>query len=540
VTTTPTLALRDYQHEALAALDAAWAKGISRAAVVIPTGGGKTVIFSAQCTRAHARNMKPLILVHRDELVRQAADKIHGAMPGASIGIVKAEHNGVDADVVVGSVQTLARERRRDQLTNVGTLIVDEAHHAAAPSYLNILRHYGAFSENGRKLPTSGWTATLVRGDEKKLGDVWEEVVYEKDILWMIDNSYLVDVRGKAITLDGLNLADVARSRGDFQEGSLGDKLLAVGAGEHIAQAYLEHAGDRQGVLFAPNVAAATAFGLDFRQAGIETELISGLTDLENRQDIYERFQKGQTQVLTNCMVLTEGWDMPQVSCAVVARPTLNAGLYTQMVGRVLRPFPGKKDALVLDVVGVAGKYKLASLTDLSKSGAEPKEGETLREARERKEKEEGRKGRTSGVIAHEDIDLFDRSRSAWLQTKAGVYFIPTRDELFFLWPQNNGKFSVGRKPGRGKGGSWVAQDMPLEYGMAWAESEAGKADPLIASRDASWRTRRQPPSPQQLDVAKMYGVPTEGLSKAQLSDRLSIFFASRSLDWVTMHDPRT
>jgi superfamily II DNA or RNA helicase len=528
------LPLRDYQHEALAALDNYWQNGhFTRLAVILPTGSGKTVIFSELSRRAHARGMRPLILVHRDELVRQAADKIRSAMPNSSVGIVKAEHNDVSSDVIVASVQTLARERRRNQLSNIGTIVVDEAHHALAPSYVKILDHFGAFSDNGRRIPTSGWTATLARGDGKGLGDVWEEVVYERDILWMIDHGYLVDVKGKQVTVDGLDLATVARTRGDYQDGALGDALLSVGAGEHIADAYAEHAKDRQGVLFAPTVASAKAMAADLNTAGISTETVVGVTDLEDRMDIYERFRKGETQVLSNCMVLTEGWDMPQVSCAVIARPTSSASLYIQMVGRILRPWPGKQDALVLDVVGVAGKHKLATLKDLTRSEVQPEESETLREARERRDREAGRKGAASGVIQSKDIDLFGRSKSSWLQTMAGVWFIPTRDKLFFLWPQLNGLFKVGACSNRTtRDGQWLVEDTTLDYGMAWAEQAAEKADASIARRDAGWRKRKQGASPQQLDLCRRLGIAVPwGATKGEVSDLLSVHFASRLLD---------
>lgn len=523
------LTLRDYQINTLHALNEQWQQGVTRVAVVLPTGMGKTVIFSKLAQHAHANGQRPLVLVHRDELANQAADKLHSVMPNTRIGKVKAEHNDVDTDVIVGSVQTLARTKRLDQLSNIGTIIVDEAHHAAAASYLKILHQLGSF--NG--LPTSGWTATLARGDDKKLGDVWETAIDDIDILWGIDHGYLVDVKGKRVTVDGLDLAEVARTRGDFQEGSLGNKLLSVGAGEHIAKAYIEHAADRQGVLFAPTVASAAAFAQDLTNAGIMTECVFGITDLDTRRDIYERFRTGTTQVLSNAMVLTEGWDAPWVSCAVIARPTSHASLYVQMVGRILRPWPNKHNALVLDVVGVSAKHKLASLADLSKGNVRVEEGETLQQARERKEIEAGRRGAASGVVASEDVDLFDRSRSSWLQTRAGTWFIPTREQLVFLWPQQNGLFKVGKCSNRStKDGQWIAEDMTLDYGMAWAEQTAQQLDPSIARRDAPWRKRNLAPTQQQSDLAWRLGIKVEwGATRAQVSDQLSTFFASKLLD---------
>lgn len=525
------LELRDYQREATAAVHDAWRRGVSRAAVELPTGSGKTVIFAEMAREAHSRGSRPVVLVHRDELVRQAADKLHSAMPDAVIGKIQASHNAVDADVLVASVPTLARLRRRDQLTNVGTIIVDEAHHAMAPTYRAILDHYGSF--NG--LPTSGWSATMSRGDGKGLGDVWEEIVYEKDILWMIQNGFLVDVRGKKITVDGLNLAEVARSRGDMQEGDLGKQLLSVGAGEHIAKGYLEHAEGRRGVLFAPTVESAASFAESMNDAGIPTETIFGYTDLETRQDTYERFRSGETQVLSNCMVLTEGWDAPWAEVAVIARPTESVGLYVQMAGRVLRPWPGKKDALILDVVGVTSKHILASVQNLSKTKVDPEEGESLKEAelREQKEKTAGWAGSAEGDRVAVEVDLFGRSRSAWLQTYAKVWFIPTREHVYFLWPKRTGHFDVGRCSNKSTSdGIWLAKDVTLEYGMAWAEQEALKEDPSVSQRTAPWRVKKQQPSIAQLGVASRARIPVSSTdTKSTVSDKLSVHFTSRLLD---------
>lgn len=525
-----TVVLRDYQNEAIEALRQGWAQGHTRLAVGLPTGAGKTEIFSALVERALKKRIKSVVIVHRDELVRQAASKISRRVPGARVGIVKASENEVDADIVVASVQTLAREKRLRQLTGFGNVVVDEAHHALAESYKRALTHLGSFSEGKRGTPTSGWSATLARGDGRGLGTVWEKVIYEKDILWMIANGYLVDVKGKLVKVDGLDLGKVARSRGDFQEGDLGEALVASGAGEYIARAYQEHAGDRQGVLFAPTVGSAFAFADDMNAAGISTEVVVGFTDLEDRQDIYERFRTGKTQVLANCMVLTEGWDAPWCSCAVVARPTESAPLYIQMVGRILRPWSGKNDALVLDVVGAARRHKLAMLKDLTPFEVDPEEGETLREAAQRAAHERGPRGVALGEMSWEEVDLFSQSDSVWLRTPKGVMFIPTRDHYIFLWPQVNGNLSVGKRDQRKEGGVWLEQDLDLADAMFVAEQAAYKLDPYLAKRDARWR--RKPPSDGQLGFARQLRLKVpETARMGDVSDMISIAKAAVIFD---------
>lgn len=528
------LKLRPYQVEALDALTAAWADTAdNRLAVVLPTGMGKTVIFAELVRRSHAAGIKPIILVHRDELVTQAVEKLHSAAPSLTIGVVKAARAEIDVDVIVASVQTLARPARRAGIVGVGLVIIDECHHAAANTYLDIMRHFGCLKANGT--PTAGFTATMQRGDKRGLGDVWQKVVYTKDILDGIRSKYLVDVKGRLVTVDDLDLATVARNRGDYAEGSLGDALVQSGAGRVIADAYVEHAATRQGILFTPTVASAYSFADDFRAVGISTEVIEGATPAEDRALIYKRYRAGEVQLLATCMVLTEGFDMPQASVAVIARPTTSAALYAQMVGRVLRPCLGKTSALVLDVVGVSARLPLATLVDLTKTQVrEIKEGETLGDAADRELREIGSPpDRLAGVVGADDVDLFHRSRSAWLQTAKGVYFIPTRDAIFFLWPREAGKtVAVGRVDSRSTKWILLLDDVTAEYGRSWAESFAEEADPSIAQKAAPWRTRRAKPSEAQMNLATMLNIDvSDAPSKAELSDRISIFYASRAID---------
>ena len=543
---TATLKLRDYQRDALDALRTNW-ESLSRLAIVLPTGLGKTVIFAELCRDAVRNGDRPLILVHREELAQQAADKLRTLDPTLRIGIVKAERNELDADILVCSVPTISREKRMvDLIRSLPSpdrrlIVVDECHHAAAPTWVSTLRNLGAFSGAVR---VAGFTATMSREDSRHLGDVWEKVVYTRDILYGIRNGFLTDVRGKRVTVEDLDLSTVAKSRGDYQEGRLGEALLRSDAGSIIAEAYRDHAGDRPGVLFAPTVETTKVFAEDLNDAGIPTEVITGETPYEERQLIFKRHRIGETQVLSNCMVLTEGWDAPHTSCAVIARPTQASGLYVQMVGRVLRPFPGKADALVLDVVGVTGIHALATLATLTKSKVAVEEDETLGAAAARAEAEdEAREAgkpadavRAAGELAVTDVDLFHGSKSVWLQTYAGTWFIPTRDWTFFLWPENgSGLFKLGRKPtwqNRGERGGWIREGLDLGYAMAIGEAEAAEVDPSVSQKSASWRRKSNKPSDAQwAQVARFGLVVPEGANKSEVSDIISIHFASRDLD---------
>ena len=552
------LKLRSYQQECLDAIEMSLLEH-TRVACVLPTGAGKTVVFAHLIEKAHREGRKALVLVHREELAEQARTKVHSVAPHLSVGIVKAERNEVDADVIVASVQTLARLERRQSVSDVGEIgivIVDECHHAVARTWMEVLEYFGCFySEwNSMRTPCVGFTATLTRQDGKGLGDVWETVAYEKDILWMIDNGYLTDVRGQAVTVDGLDLATIARSRGDYQEGALGEALITSGAAEVVANAYLTHAGTfapapgpapvKQGVLFAPTVASAYAFAEAMNAAGIPAETVEGNISAEDRALIYKRYEAGELKVLCNCMVLTEGWDAPWCEVVVVARPTSSAALYTQMVGRGLRPWPGKDEALVLDVVGIAGRHKLQSLTDLVKTTVH--EGESYAEACARIAKEVDNIYRSAasenmaGTLAAKQVELFANSHSAWLQTRGGRWFLPVTHGNFFLWPaiegDQPGTWRVGYVESR-RGGlrqrGWIESGLTMEYAMAWAEQLAELDDPTVSLKDRKWR--RTKPSQAQIDYAlRLRCVDPEAafaMRKGELSDRISIHLASKQID---------
>lgn len=535
---------RPYQAGQLDAIEAAWEgrqRGtgvgvVRRAAVVAATGTGKTVTFAHLATEPRFDvGGRTLVLVHRDELAKQARDKIHSVDPTKKIGIVKAGDNEVAAEIVVASVQTLARQSRREQILNVRKIIADECHHAVARTWMDTLRHYGAFETEGTR--TVGFTATMGRNDRLGLGDVWQEIVHRYDIIDAIRDGYLVDVKGLRIQIQGLDLGDVKRSGGDYADGDLGQHLEDAGAPEQVATAYLKHAGAQQGIVFWPTVQTAYDGAEAMLAAGIACGVVEGTTPIPTREHIYSKFRSGDLQVISNCGVLTEGFDAPWASVCAIARPTQSASLYIQMAGRVLRPWKGKDGALVLDFVGNATRHSLATLADLSPTvKREVKEGESLVEALQRQEDEDAQEERRQPArivrqVATE-VDLFASSTSCWLQTERGVWFVPTGKHLYFLWPEQGGTFTIGRTvPWVRKKAERVADGMTLEYAMRWAESLAVEEDPSIASRKSSWR-RKAPPSPAQVGMATRYRIEyDEATTKSQLSDLISIKSASLALD---------
>lgn len=527
------LKLRDYQIECRNAVESAWSGGMQRPAVVLPTGSGKTVVF-ADLTRRFLNfpGGRVVVLVHRDELADQAIAKLRAAMPDVLIGKVKAGSDEIHCPVMVCSVQTLARASRRDRLVDgqirfgpIGLVIVDEAHHAAADSYRRIMSALGCFETDGT--PAVGFTATLARGDGVGLGSVWEDVVFTRSVLWMISRGYLTDVRGKEVSLADLDLSQVARTAGDYQAAALGRAMIDSGSPEVVAHAVREHAADRRSIVFTPDVASAHATA----EALGTDAVITGATPREERLGHYAAFREGRTGVMVNCMVLTEGADFPECDCAVIARPTANPSLYIQMVGRALRPYPGKTDALIINIGGVGGT--ISTLIDLAPGEVRTvRSDESLADAAIRTEEEANEivpAGSLAFALRHRDLDLFAGSSHAWLRTPAGVMFIPVGNGFVFLWASGDGNWDVCLAPPRGK---WkrLHTGLPLGSAMAWAETEAEDVMPFNGTRKAGWRKTRAEAG--QINMARSLGIEIpEDPRKGILSDGVSTALASRKFD---------
>ncbi|MFJ4918032.1 DEAD/DEAH box helicase [Streptomyces sp. NPDC088726] len=515
---------RPYQTAAIQALTAGWAGQSNRLAVVLPTGAGKTVVFAnliAQMRQQLGRK-RALVIAHREELIEQAAAKIRAVCPELRVGIVKAERNHHRVmDVIVASVQTLAVQRRREQIQDIGLVIVDECHHAAAATYRKVLEHFGAW--NGT--PVAGFTATMTRTDGG-LAEVWQDVVFSLDILEMIGDGFLCDVRGRRVTVAGLDLDAVKTRNGDLADGQLGQALDDSGAAATIAAAYTEHAADRPGVVFTPTVATAQSMAAAFAAAGISSAPIWGDMPRDQRAQELARYRSGAVQVLTNCMVLTEGFDAPWTSCVVVARPTKSPGLYCQMVGRGLRLHDGKRDALVLDVVGASTRHKLASIVDLTAQEiGEVPENRPLREVVEEYRAEESRR-LVVQQLHMEEFNLFGQSSTQWLRTEAGTWFIPLRQDLFlFLVRDPGGRTYRVRRWDAGHGARPPTPDpsMPLPDAMQWAE-RAGRAlaPSHFVAKSAAWRTK--PATSRQIGYCRSRGIPVQrGATAGEVGDLQAI-----------------
>lgn len=505
----------------------------NRTANVLATGLGKTVIGSTMASLALERMERTIVLTHRQELADQWMQKLHSQHPTASIGLVKGSRNEWDADIVVASVPSIGTERqllrRRIPADRFGLGIADECHHSAADTWQTAMGFFGAF----RGMPWSGFTATLVRGDSRALGDTWQEIVADYDIGFGVRNHFLVKPRGIRVRVKDLMLDEVKRSRGDFQDEDLGAAMVDADAGNTMVKAYQEHLAGKRTAAFAPSVYSAKRFAETFSEAGIPTEVITGATSDEARRAIYERFRVGTTLVIWSVGVLTEGWDAPWCEGILNARPTESSGLYIQIVGRGLRPFPagGKTECIVLDVVGSSAKHRLISLKDLAGHEGDPREtiaGYTDEDGTEELTGEyidPNVKDFLDGELVAQEVDLFGDSDSAWLQTDGGVWFIPTKLSYWFLFAEKEGGYSLGRIATAGGRAHRVERGITLEAGMAWAERYADDEDGSVSSRSASWRKSR--PSAGMVKLAQSVGVPYGGLKQGEVSDMITTGQAS-------------
>lgn len=561
------LTLRPYQGECVYAVRYAWSQDNRTPVVVLPTGAGKTVIFSALPDKELLSLGRMLVLVHRIELLDQAVNKIRAANPGVRVGVMIGDRDEVGADIVVAMVQTLRHPKRLARLRNVRFIVVDECHHATAASYVSILEWYGVLGNEaglksraeGRSAYAVGFTATLSRGDGAALGEVWSAPVYVKTIAEMIRGGFLVEPRGELVEVEDLDLSTVKSKRGgDYADGDLGRALSESLAPSRIVEAWQEHADNKQTILFAPTVAFAEIMSEAFVAEGVKASIVHGRMAADERREALRAFTDGETTVLCNCMVLTEGTDLPRAEVAVIARPTKHHGLWVQMIGRVLRLYPGKTGALVLDVVGASKRHSLLGVVDLVGEGAETRR--TLVDEVDRVEDDEQvtladelvREGEqvtveyVDGNLKVTAVDLFHGSRAPWNQTEAGTWYLEastgrggTTRYLALVPSGLDGTYHVAeiaeRRGGwtlRGVPGSaWVAVGVPsLEYAMSIAEADITWAEKGLANKGAAWRKGKATTAQQ----GKMYALGLQiiaGETAGDAGKRISRRLASARID---------
>lgn len=374
--------LRPYQREGVQAVRARIHAGKRRIVFVLPTGGGKTVVASSIVESAREKGSRILFCAHRRELIKQTTTKLFRmGIPHDQVGVIMAgtparagalfgaspldvmaqlrERGTSDpqidcelwglfgarrpqAPVQVASIDTA----RGKELGDFDLIIIDEAHRALAKGYRDLVAKYP-------RAVILGLTATPYRADGKGLGELFDDLVPIATPRQLVEMGFLVEPRIFTVPASALpDLSKVSVSGGDYNAEELESAVDTSRLIGDLVDHWQRRAAGQRTVVFAASVKHSKNITERFCAAGVRAEHLDGETPTPDRDAILARLERGETLVVSNCGVLCEGWDMPIVSCAVLARPTMSEGLYLQQAGRILRPHPGKPGALILDHAG--------------------------------------------------------------------------------------------------------------------------------------------------------------------------------------------
>lgn len=484
--------LRDYQTDAIAKTLAAW-RDHSDVLGVAATGAGKTVIFIALLTQVLTPGQRGVVLAHREELIYQPLERLRAvagewllsdtALDRPRVGLLLGEQKDYDRQLTVATVQTLSRSRHLEQLLAYGPidyLITDEAHHAIGPTYLRVRDALRAANPQMRHL---GVTATPQRGDGLALANGFGHVAFTVTIADLVRRGYLVKPSWYAISTH-IDLAGVKTRAGDFETTKLAERFDTDACRQVVVAAHKEYAADRQAIAFTVSVQGAYDLAEAFRAAGIGAAAADGTTDKTIRRQLLADFRNGKFQVLCNCGLWTEGLDVPEIACIHLARPTRSDGLYIQMVGRGLRPVPGKDDCLILDYLP-ADARNVAMLGDIL--GCPIPRDELLKQF-----KRNDTPGATQIGFTFDGDDFTGEGHAA------GVDFQVVARELHYLeaslwtWHRHDGLLTLGC----GRGSDGTERILAIRDGQLWGIWRNGVQQPDGAwTSTGSWVARPLPAS---------------------------------------------
>lgn len=359
--------LRPYQQQAIDAVVTEWSAGRHDTLLVAATGAGKTNMFLRLLMDELDRDpsARALIFAHRTELIDQPLERVrhidpawllHGALTRPRIGVIQAQRQDHDRQLTIATVQSLRPQRLASLLAHgaITHLVIDEAHHAVAASYLRI---YEALRNACPDLRHLGVTATPLRADGDGLARLYQSVAAKITIADLVRQHYLVQPRWLAIST-GISISGVHTRGGDYVASELADRFDTPAGRRIVVAAYQQYASDRRAIAFTASVAGAHALADDLRAVGITAAAVDGTTPADERARILGDFRAGRLQVVANCEVLTEGFDAPGTSCILMCRPTRSDSAYIQKMGRGLRPAPRDdsagmaipgEDCLILD-----------------------------------------------------------------------------------------------------------------------------------------------------------------------------------------------
>lgn len=456
--------------------------GENRLGISLATGSGKTVIFSHLLDRIPPPNpgaTRTLILAHRRELVDQAARHCRQLYPDLRVDVeMGARHASGIADITVASVQSINSGDRLAKYDpeRFKLVLVDEAHHIVARTYMDVLEHFGLAGRDRRKrghCALVGVSATFSRQDGLKLGAAIDHIVYHKDYVDMIEDKWLAAARFTTVHT-GTDLSKVRTSQGDFQTASLSKAVNVLETNELVVRSWLEVAGERKSTLgFCVDIAHVSALAETFRRHGVDARYVTSETHLKVRAERIAQFKAGKFPVLLNCGIFTEGTDIPNIDCVLLSRPTQSRNLLVQMIGRGLRQSEGKNNCHIIDMVANLEK---GIVTVPTLFGLDPQElvkdvdAERMKELKEIKDKEQvlepsalhskeqshGRLGENTDVIFnhYEDVNDLIASTSgehhirsishfSWVRVATERYVLSDSDGSYLKIEKDGERFSV-------------------------------------------------------------------------------------------------
>lgn len=575
--------LRDYQEDCIRAVLRHVELGHKRLGISLATGSGKTVIFSHLISRVlppHASATQTLILVHRRELVEQAAKHCERTYPDQTIEIeMGMAHASGSADITVASIQSIMSGDRLHKFDprSFKLLLVDEAHHIVASRYLEVLKHFGldeASIKQGHDSPTTlvGVSATFLRHDGLRLGAAIDHIVYHKDYLDMIQGNWLSNASFTTVQ-SGVDLSQVKSIgvQGDFQTGELSRAVNNDGTNQITVQAWLAKAHDRKATLvFCVDLAHVASLTAMFRNYGVDAHSVTSQTARQTRADRLDAFKAGHFSVLLNCGIFTEGTDIPNIDCVLLARPTKSRNLLVQMIGRGLRLHPGKSNCHIIDMVA---SLETGIVSTPTLFGLDPSEilDETDVATIEHRQHSQARERQKEGVIAeantlqhigrsrpdgnvtfthYETIDdlmedtsgeryIRELSPFSWISLDEGRYMLCNSNGDYLRLNESDGvyevyfvpKLSGMRSSEASKGSPYgrareLARVHTLEDAIHAADTFASKRFPFrYISKTAPWR--KEPASEAQINFLNRTRAKGKNFKPGQVSK-------GRSADMIT------
>lgn len=530
--------LRPYQRECLEAIAKRWQEGVSRQLVVLPTGSGKTVIAAHLPNYVNLSGKRLLFLVHLDELVFQAAEKFSEVHNFLKVGIEKASHRSSESDdIIVASVQSLRRGRISSiNPLSVGLVFIDEAHHAAKRGgmYEAVLRELGALKGdpgNRKDLLLIGLTATPKRSDNIGLEYIFDEIVYQKSIQEMISEGWLTDIEAWRVWTQQ-DISSVKVSSGDFSPSELSRAVNCPARNRIVVDKYLELGQSQPAVAFTVDIKHSEDLAEAFHESGVPARPISGKMSETECHRTLEDFRNMRFQVLTSCMKISEGFDAPVATVALMARPTKSQLLYVQQLGRVLRPFPApevkdysgwrKGKAIVIDFSDNSGRHRVICTPSLF--GLPPKlnpKGKPITVAASQYEKIVNKNPYLIGldvedldalIATAEKVSLFDRpkpsalasrySKFIWYQQGENSHRLSVPDYTAFVVIENQlGQFEVW-KSFSGFRTHLATRKSPREA-FEFAEALVPASYMGLMMSSARWRGQR----PSERQIAALYAL---------------------------------